>query len=57
VQLADLLQLEVFPPVPTAPAAQDSQIDEEIRNADRLPWMPQPEKQPEKPLVQPLPPP
>jgi cobalt-zinc-cadmium efflux system outer membrane protein len=57
VQLADLLQLEVFPPVPTAPAAQDSQIDEEIRNADRLPWMPQPEQQPEKPLVQPLPPP
>jgi len=65
VQLADLLQLEEFPPVATAPAARENLVPGEVANPATLPWggLPStrppvaPGKPPEAAPVQPLPPP
>ena len=57
VQIADLLQLEEFPPAQTAPAAQENLVPNEVANPDKLPWATPPAgKPPAAPApVQPLP--
>jgi cobalt-zinc-cadmium efflux system outer membrane protein len=54
VQIADLLQLDEFPPGPMAPAARENPVPAEVVDPDRLPWA---EPLPAAPPVQPLPPP
>jgi len=55
VQIADLLQLEQFPPQSDAPSARDNLVPAEIANPDRLPWAgpPPPGRGPDP--VEPLP--
>jgi cobalt-zinc-cadmium efflux system outer membrane protein len=55
VQLADLLQLEEFPPVASAPAARENRIAQEVGDRESLPWVQQPQR-PEPPVER-LPPP
>ncbi|MFM8414607.1 MAG: TolC family protein [Planctomycetota bacterium] len=57
VQIADLLQLEEFPPAQTAPAARENLVPNEVANPDKLPWAPPPAGQPPAAAapVQPLP--
>ena len=56
VQLADLLQLEEFPPGPTVPSARENRVADEIANPSALPWAdPAAAKRPERAPVQPLP--
>lgn len=38
VQIADLLQLEEFPPAATAPAARENLVPNEVANPGNLPW-------------------
>ena len=38
VQIADLLQLEEFPPLVTSPSARDNPIPAEVAEPNRLPW-------------------
>jgi cobalt-zinc-cadmium efflux system outer membrane protein len=42
VQIADLLQLEEFPPLVTSPSARDNPIPAEVAEPNRLPWMKSP---------------
>jgi len=37
-QIADLLQLEEFPPAQNAPAARENLVPSEVANPDKLPW-------------------
>jgi cobalt-zinc-cadmium efflux system outer membrane protein len=46
VQIADLLQLENFPPESTAPAARENLVPNEIANPNQLPWAQLPVGQP-----------
>jgi cobalt-zinc-cadmium efflux system outer membrane protein len=56
VQIADLLQLEEFPPLITAPSARDNPIPAEVAQPNRLPWMnPPAAARPRGPGREPLP--
>ena len=60
VQIADLLQLEEFPPLVTSPSARDNPIPAEVAEPNRLPWMnppaaARPQDRPRDPGREPLP--